>query len=151
MNDQQPVPTPTLALPQRTFKLYDFSAAFGRDAHHVVFIQRESNSEALAIFEENLHEEVAQREVRWFSRVYTKTDLENIQTSCQDILEVFSATNDVVEFTVVLGKIEVQSCVPGGESHWFWDTFKDYKDPNWALGFNVNSEDIIDLRTEAFK
>jgi hypothetical protein len=125
---------------------------FGGDAHHILFIQRESNSEALSNFENNLGQAISERQAQFFPRVYTETDLTNIQSSCLDILGCFSATNDVVSFLAVVGKVEIQ---PRGEERneakWFQETFEDSKFPEWALGLGVESDQVVDLETEKFK
>ena len=81
--------------------------------------------------------------------------MHNIQTSCGDILEMFSHTNDIVSFQVVLGKIEVKDRrvgqgdedVPGD---WFDMDFRDDKDPCWASGFGVPYAQVVDLSEGGF-
>lgn len=152
MSGKQPAPpSPTIPPPQRTFKLYEFSCAFGSDMHHFVFIQRESNSQAFANFEEHLRGYAAAREFRGYPRVYTATDMENIQTSCLDLLEALSNSNDSVSFQVVLGKIEVPPCeTTGAHSAWIEDSGLASKDPSWAQVFQVPAEQVIDLQGETF-
>jgi hypothetical protein len=142
--------------PHRTFQLCEFSTLFGRDAHYFLFIQRESNSEALAHFEANVRHAVSTRHAKFFPRVYTETDLTNIQASCLDILGCFVGTNDYVSYLAVVGKIEIQ---PLGEMRdewkeeheWFEKTFEDTKAPNWARGLGVESNQVIDLETDNYE
>ncbi|CAH0049118.1 unnamed protein product [Clonostachys solani] len=137
--------------PQRTFKLFEFHHAFGCDAHHFIFIQRESNSEALATFEENLGADIGQGHgmIQSFSRIFTETDLKNIQSSCLEILAGFSATSGHVTYRAILGKIEVKSCGDKDGDVWFDDTFTD-KYPHWDTGFNIDSSQVIDLEEDTF-
>ncbi|CAI6092094.1 unnamed protein product [Clonostachys chloroleuca] len=132
--------------PQRTFKLFEFNYAFGCDAHHFIFIQRESNSEALATFEENLGVDMDCGAIQVYSRIFTETDLKNIQASCLEILAAFSATSDYVTYRAILGKIEVESC---DDSEWFDETFS-AKYPYWDKGFNIDSSQVIDLEKDIF-
>ncbi|VUC38095.1 unnamed protein product [Clonostachys rosea] len=137
--------------PQRTFKLFEFNRAFGCDAHHFIFIQRESNLEALAAFEDNLGDNIGKGRgtVRPFSRLFTETDLKNIQSSCLEILAGFSGTSDHVTYQAILGEIEVKRCDDREGHIWFDDTFTD-KDPHWSTGFNIGSSQVIDLEIDTF-
>ena len=105
VRDQPPTPTPPPCATNngRTFKLYEFNGAFGRDAHPFVFVQLESNAAPFHVFESALHRREDGREpITWSARVYTDTDLGNIQESCLEILRGFEGTNDAVEFVAVL-------------------------------------------------
>lgn len=152
MSGKQPAPpSPNLPPQQRTFKLYEFSCAFGSDMHHFVFIQRESNSEAFTSFEQHLRDYAAAREFRGYPRVYTDTDMQNIQTSCLDLLEALSHGNDCVSFRVVLGRIEVPPCdTTRDESPWLEDSGLASKDPDWADVFEIPGEQVIDLQEDTF-
>ncbi|KAK7225603.1 hypothetical protein V2G26_013606 [Clonostachys chloroleuca] len=146
-----PGPSQPHRQPQRTFKLYEFHHAFGCDAHHFIFIQHEPNSEALATFEENLVAEIGEGRgfIQPFSRVFTETDLKNIQASCLEILAGFAFTCDHVTYKVILGPIEVRSCGDTDGYIWFDETFTD-KYPHWDTGFNIDSSQIIDLEKDMF-
>ncbi|CAG9972242.1 unnamed protein product [Clonostachys byssicola] len=137
--------------PRRTFKLYEFHHAFGCDAHHFIFIEREPNSEALATFEENLGANigVGHDYIHPFSRIFTETDLKNIQASCLEILAGFEFTADHVTYRVILGPIEVKSCGEEEGHIWFDETFTD-KYPHWDTGFNIDSSQILDLEKDMF-
>lgn len=150
MSDPKPGPSSTVSPPQRTFKLYEFNYAYGRDAHHLVFIQREENSEALANFEEHCLYELEDRAFRQYPRVYTVTDLENIQNSCLDLLDALSHGNDSVSFKVVLGKIEVRPRDSGIDTPWYEEVEFDCKDPDWGDGFHVPYDQVADLQSGGF-
>ncbi|CAH0016509.1 unnamed protein product [Clonostachys rhizophaga] len=134
--------------PQRTFMLFEVNNAFGRDAHHFLFIQRESNLEDLAYFGENLCLDIdrAHGTVEAFERIFTETDLKNIQASCLEILAGLSAINGCVTYEAILGKIEVTA---SDGDIWFYDTFDD-ECPQWETAFNIDSSQIIDLEEDTF-
>jgi hypothetical protein len=136
------------SLPLRTFQLCEFHCLFGADAHHFLFIQRDSNENALANLKQNLYNAFSDGEVRIHPRIYTGDDLANLQASCLDILECFSNTNDVVGYYVITGKIQVEPrasyTAAEDECEWFERAFSCAKYPEWGrLGGK-----IIDLEKE---
>ncbi|VUC38096.1 unnamed protein product [Clonostachys rosea] len=135
---------------QRTFKLFEFHQPFeGPDEHHFVFIQRESNTEALTTLKRNLRKEMREDgSMRSFSRVFTETDIKSIQTSSLEILSGFRGSNDRVTYSIILGKIAVQPRGSATEAKWY---FKTFDGGDWKKGFKLKSGQVLDLETDVLQ
>ncbi|KAH8807881.1 hypothetical protein F5884DRAFT_348579 [Xylogone sp. PMI_703] len=133
---------------RKTFQLWQFFHLFGLDMHHLVFIQRESNEDALTNLRRNLRESIKARDVTRYSRIYTEDDIINIQKSSLDVLQLFKHTNDSVEFWVASGSIKVELRDEAqDESEWFEGVFESTKFPRWKkLGGHV-----IDMEEENYE
>ncbi|KAK6538130.1 hypothetical protein TWF694_011012 [Orbilia ellipsospora] len=161
-----PSPQPTAKAntisPLRTFQLCELSTLFGRDSHYLLFIQREGNAQAIDNFKSNLSESISHHEVKFFPRVYTDRDIVNFQESCLDIFGAFDCTNDCVGILAILGTIKVEPLVDVDDSEtennklwdvqakWFYEVFDDAKFPEWASGFSVEGDQVIDLQEDEF-
>jgi hypothetical protein len=141
----------TSSLSRRTFQLCEFHCLFGADAHHFLFIQRDSNEAALAHLKQNLSNAFSAGQARIYPRIYTEDDLMNLQTSCLDILECFIGTNDVIGYYVITGKIYVEpraaAMAAEDEHEWFEEVFTCAKYPEWNRLGGI----VIDLEKDRYE
>ncbi|KAF3926334.1 hypothetical protein AA313_de0201733 [Arthrobotrys entomopaga] len=157
-------PSASSISPVRTFQLCELSTLFGSDAHYLLFIQRENNTQAIDNFQSNLSESISHHEVRFFPRIYTDRDIVNFQESCLDIFGAFNCTNDCVGIFAILGTIKVEPVFDVDhddsetnknklwnlQAKWFNEAFDDAKFPGWAKGFGVQDDQVIDLESDEF-